>query len=67
MTVIELAKLLGTHAAQGRGNYTVAVFQWAHGSQLVTEMHLREGCLTLELYSGTTQAPENVDDTSDLV
>lgn len=67
MTVTELAKLLAIHIAQGRGKHTVALFQWQHGSEPVTELQLREGCLTLELYSGTTQAPEPVDDTSDLV
>jgi hypothetical protein len=67
MTVIELAKLLGTHAAQGRGQWDIAVVQWEHGSQPVTEIHLREGCEALELYSGTTPAPESADDTSDLV
>lgn len=67
MTVIELAKLLAAHAAQGRGHHAVALFQWQHGSELVTEIHIREGCERLELYSGTAPATESADDTSDLV
>lgn len=63
MTVIELAKLLASHISQGRGHHTAALFQWQHGSEPVTEAIPREGCETLELYSGTAPA----DDTSDLV
>lgn len=67
MTTIELAKLLAIHISQGRGHHTVALFQWLHGSEPVTDLIPREGCLVLELYSGTAPAPEPTDDTSDLV
>lgn len=69
MTVIDLAKLLATHIAQGRGHHTVALFQWQYGSEPITEAFPRDACGALELYSGTApvSAPETVDDTSDLV
>lgn len=65
MTVQELAKLLHTHISQGRALYQVAVFQWQHGSEPVVDLEVREGAQLVEIYTGP--APEQEDDTSDLV
>ena len=65
MTVQELAKRLNTHISQGRALYEVAAFQWQHGTEPVTDIGIREGAGQLELYTGP--APEQEDDTSDLI
>lgn len=65
MTVIDLAKILASHISQGRGKHSVALFQWQHGSEPVTELIPRDACEALELYSGTV--PATTDDTSDLI
>ncbi|MFA7188513.1 MAG: hypothetical protein WC117_00325 [Sphaerochaetaceae bacterium] len=53
MNLIKLAKLLGQHIAQGKGEYQVAMFQREHGSEPVTEIFVREVADIVELYSST--------------
>lgn len=65
MTVIELAKLLGRHIAQGHGDYEVSVFQWEHGQEKLDAVEIRPGG-QLEFYSGTAR-PEPVDDLDGLI
>lgn len=67
MTVTDLAKILATHISQGRGKHSVALFQWQHGSEPVTELIPRDPSGVLEIYSGTVPAAEPIDDTSDLI
>ncbi len=67
MTITELARLLGSHIAQGRGHYELAVFQWQHGYELVTELVPREGAEVLELYSGTRPVIAPPGDDEDLL
>ncbi len=57
MTLTEAAQLLARHIAQGRGDWQLGVHQWQHGLQDVTDLAVREGCETVELYSGTNPTP----------
>ncbi len=54
MTAIELAKILGRHIAQGRGEHEVCMFQWGYGAQVVGAALLREGVDAIELYSNVS-------------
>lgn len=51
LSVRDAARRLGQEIAAGRGDYTLSVFQWEHGNQLIDSIHLRDGCGTVELYS----------------
>lgn len=65
MTVIELAKLLARHIAQGRGDWEISIFQWEHGQQPADSLEIRPGG-QLEFYSGTAQ-PALVEELDDLI
>lgn len=72
MTVTELARQLGIHIAQGRGDHQVALFQWEHAAEGLTEVLARDEAGLLELYSGTVPgavgcASPVVDDLGDLI
>lgn len=67
MTVQDLAKLLAVHIAQGRARHEVAVFQWEHGSQPLTDVEHRDAVLVLELYTNTRPAPASASDVDDLL
>lgn len=51
LSVRDAARRLGQEIAAGRGDYSLSVFQWEHGNQLIDSIHLRDGCETVELYS----------------
>lgn len=51
LSVRDAARRLGQEIAAGRGEYTLSVFQWEHGNQLIDSIHLRDGNETVELYS----------------
>lgn len=56
MNAIELAKLMATNIAQGRGEFEVKLFQWLHQAESITEVLVRPGTNEIELYSGTAPA-----------
>lgn len=58
MTAIDLARLLSTAIAQGRGDFEVCVFQWGTGMEPVTALELRDGNQVVELYSNTVDVKE---------
>lgn len=51
LSVRDAARRLGQEIAAGRGDYSLSVFQWEHGNELIDSIHLRDGCETVELYS----------------
>lgn len=67
MTVTELARLLATQISQGRGGHQVALFQWQHGWEALTEVVPRDGADVLELYSNTGGAPAPAEEDDDLL
>lgn len=67
VTVQDLAKLLAVHIAQGRARHEVALFQWEHGSEPLTDVEPRDAVPVLELYSNTHPAPASASDVDDLL
>jgi hypothetical protein len=55
MKLSQLAKLVGQHLAQGKGDWEIHIFQWEHESQPVTDLLERTGIL--EFYSNTDGRP----------
>lgn len=62
MTIIEAAKLLSAHIAQGRGHWQFNVFQWDHGTEPIDSIMVREGLEVLEVYSGPVPATGDLED-----